>query len=98
MLIAFNAIVSFVISVLILRKSGTPKRHVMGFLLTAVLSGIVAFVSFQIFNPYGGVSSGARYHATLDSEFAWVVGLVAGHVAGALVANLLRPKAQQSQA
>jgi hypothetical protein len=94
MLITFNAVVALVISFLMLRKSGTPKRHVLTFLIAAIVSGIVAFVSFEVMNPYGGVSTGARYSVALDGQFAWFVGLVIGFVIAAVVAKLLRPNTQ----
>jgi hypothetical protein len=94
MLIAFNAVVALVISFFLLRKSGTGKRHVVAFLITAVIGGLIAFASFQVINPYGGVSSGARYHAALDAQFAWLAGLIIGFIIGAIVAKQLRPTTQ----
>lgn len=98
MLIFFNTAVSLVISFLVLRKSATPKRHALAFLITAVLSGIISFVSFEVSHPYGGVSTGARYSVALDSQFAWVIGLIVGFALGALAAKILRPKTNATSA
>ena len=98
MLIFFDTVVSLVISFFMLRKSGTPKRHALAFFTNAVLSGIISFATFEVVHPYGGVSTGARYSATLDSQVAWVIGMIAGFVLGALAAKMLRPKTQSASA
>jgi cytosine/uracil/thiamine/allantoin permease len=93
MLIAFNAFFALIVSFFMLRRTGTPKRHVFTFLTAAIVSGIVAFVSFEVMNPYGGVGSGARNNLILDSEFSWFVGLIVGFVVAAVLAKIFRPKA-----
>jgi hypothetical protein len=100
MAIFFDTAVAFVIAFLILRnKLQTPKRHVLGFLLTGLLSGIIAFVSFEIFNSCVGANcAGARFNAIVDSQIAWVLGLMIGFVLGAVVAKLVRPKAPPASA
>jgi hypothetical protein len=88
----FDFIVALVVVFLVLRKSGTFKRHLLAFVAAGVLSGIAAFASFELTHPYAGYASGARFDATLDSFGAWVLGLVAGFTSGAMAAKLFRGK------
>lgn len=98
MVIYFDGFVALVLAFLMLRKSSTIKRHVLAFLVAGLVSGIVAFAAFGIFNPYPGYTDAARFNASMDSLFAWVLGCVAGFVLGAAVAKLLRRKAQPTLA
>ncbi|MBR0751598.1 hypothetical protein JQ604_05345 [Bradyrhizobium jicamae] len=91
MMAIFNTVVALGIAFLMLRRSGTMKRHVLAFFVTGLVGGIVAFVLFSLFNPYGGYTDAARYHASLDGQIAWLVGLLVGFALGAVAARLVRP-------
>jgi hypothetical protein len=93
-----TAIAAVAIAFLMLRKSGSFKRHLLAFLAAAGLTGMATIAVFEINHPYPGYASGPRLEATIAALGVWLVCSAIGFCIGAVAARFVRRKSAVSSA
>jgi MFS family permease len=93
-MIIVYAVIAFAITFFMLRKSGGVVRHLIAFVVAALVVIVLTTVTFELFYPEYGidVSYTARYNAQMVYTLIGTAAAVLGPMAGMLAAKFSRKK------